>query len=171
MRGVIAAVVAAVCDRRGWRVSAGARGRGVSDGHRPTLQMGGYSLVEVLVAASILVIAAAGAAAMALAVSAQQDANARMARVLALQEQGARMYQLGMDPANINAILPPDPAVVSLTFTPVTWVGTPVMEQVTCTLVYKPFAATATWSESSWTGGDPSAQRSNEMTVVRPTIR
>ncbi len=147
--------------------------------HPPLSRLRAYSLIEVMIAGSILVIAAAAAAAMALAVSSQQEANTRIARALALQEQAARLYHLGMNPAAIAAVLPPDPAVVSLTYSPdpptTVFVGvSPVqipMERTVSTIVYKPFAATSSWTPGTWTGGDPSAQRSNDMTLVRPTTR
>ncbi len=142
---------------------------------QPSPRPAAYSLIEVLVAGSILVIAAAAAAAMALAVSSQQEANTRIARALVLQEQAARLYHLGMTPADIDAVLPWDPAVDSLTHSPIPpateFVDTIPMEKTTSTLVYKPFAATSSWSAGSWTGGDPSAQRSNSMTLVRPITR
>lgn len=131
-----------------------------------------YSLIEVLVAGSILVIAAAAMAAMALAVSAQQEANTRASRAINLQEQAARLYHLGLAPAEILALLPPDP-VATLSFTTLTdtTLSGITVQGTTCNLVYKPNAATSAWSAGSWTGGDASAQRSNSMTLVRPITR
>lgn len=117
-----------------------------------------YTLIEVLVAAALLMIGVAAAAALAVATITQEEINARVARCLNHHEQAARLYQLGLDPAAAVALLPPDPAVTSLTFTAqsvlVPDLGT--VEQATSTLVFSP---TATDS------------RTHEMVVVRPSIR
>ncbi|MGC1481722.1 MAG: prepilin-type N-terminal cleavage/methylation domain-containing protein [Chthoniobacterales bacterium] len=131
-----------------------------------------YSLIEVLVAGSILVVAAAAMAAMSLAVAAQQESNHLISRALTLQEQAARLYHLGMDPAAIVAILPPEPgATITFTVPPDVPIDGIDVQRMVCTLNYKSTGATSAWSPGSWTGGDSTAQRSNSMTLVRPTIR
>ncbi len=136
---------------------------------------GGHSLVEVLVAGAILAVAATAAAAMALAVTAQQEANARVARALNLQEQAARLYHLGMEPAGIISLFPPDPAVVSLSFSPNPPVDFPVngllMERTICVVTIRASAATSSWTAGTWSGGDAGATRVNAMPLVRPTVR
>ena len=81
---------------------------------RPTAA---YTLIEVLVAAAILMIAVGAAAALAMATVTQEEINSRVARCLNLHEQAVRLYQLGLDPSVASAVLPVDPAVVSLVFT------------------------------------------------------
>ncbi len=136
---------------------------------------GAYSLVEVMVAGAILAVAVLAAVSMTLAVTAQGEANARVARALNLQEQAARLYHLGMNTNEIAALLPADPAVVSVTFSPSPAVLVDVdglsMERTTCTLVVRASAATGSWSAGTWTGGDASATRSHDMELVRPTVR
>ncbi len=126
-----------------------------------------YTIVEALVAAGILVMGIGAAAALAITMVAQEEANARVARALNLQEQAGRLYHLGLTPAEIAAILPPEPNVSSLTFTEsvisVTNVGT--MESAACRIIFD--------------GGIPvtdpdgvgAAQRTNDVVLVRPVIR
>lgn len=134
-----------------------------------------YTLVEVLVAASILLIAAAAAAALALATLAQEEANARVARCTNLNEQAARLYQLGLAPDTITALLPPDPAVVSLTFETqdvfIENLGT--VQRADSTLVYTTAPLAGDWSPGTWTAGQDSAEtlRTSQVTAFRPSIR
>ncbi len=134
----------------------------------------GYSLIEVLVAAAVLAVAIAGAAAMALAVVTQQETNTILVRAINHHEQAARLYQLGIPSGAINAILPSDPAVTSLSFnseTQTAIAGLGTVEQIQCVIVFKPAPATTAWSAGSWTAGDPSLATTNSLIVVRPTIR
>lgn len=133
-----------------------------------------YSLVEVVVSAVLLALVLAGAAAMALIVVGQEEANARIARTLNLQEQAARLFQLGLAPATISSILPPDPAVVSLTFSEpavVAVAGVGNMETSTLTLVFTPSPSATVDSSGTWTAGDSTETRQNEIFVARPTTR
>jgi type II secretory pathway pseudopilin PulG len=133
-----------------------------------------YSLLEVLIAASVLILSIAAAAAMALAVAAQQETNTHIARAVNLQEQAARLYQLGLAPATIAGILPTDPAVTALTFDEpviVTIGDIPNLERTTCTMTYRPSPAGAGAASDTWTPGDAATQRTNSLVVVRPSIR
>ncbi len=117
-----------------------------------------YTLIEVMVAAALLMIGVAAASALAVATLTQEETNARTARCLNLHEQAVRLYQLGLDPAVATALLPPDPAVTSLEFTaqstPINGLGT--VETAVSTLT---FSTTST------------DQRSHEILAVRPAIR
>jgi hypothetical protein len=116
----------------------------------------------VLVAAAILMIAVTAAAALALATVTQEEINTRIARCINLHEQAARLYQLGLEPDTIRAILPVDPAVITNTPQPVFTSVTPpnglTVEQVTSTLTF-------TTSEAS------GSQRTSTITAIRPSIR
>ncbi|CAN5408096.1 hypothetical protein BH09VER1_BH09VER1_09830 [soil metagenome] len=125
----------------------------------------GYTIVEALVAAAILVIGVAAAASLALTMVSQEESNARVARAINLQEQAARLYQLGMSPAGVAAILPADSGVASITFatgtTNVASVGT--VEIATCEMA---FTAGAPLTDTN-----ASVNRTNDLTVVRPSTR
>ncbi len=133
-----------------------------------------YSLLEVLIAAAVLMLAIAAAAAMALTVAAQQETNIHIARAINLQEQAARLYQLGLAPNTIAGILPPEPSVVTLTFdgSQIVAVGDIAnMERTTCNLTYRPNPAGAGAAPGTWTPGDAATQRTSSLIVVRPSIR
>lgn len=69
----------------------------------------GYTLIETLVAVSILLVGVAAAAQLSLAMRKQEEANANVARALNLAEQAHRLYQLGLGTGEVLALLPPDP--------------------------------------------------------------
>ena len=71
-------------------------------------RLAAYTLVEVLVASGILVMGLAAACMLSLTMGAQEEMNHRIALGLSLQENAARLFQLGVSPA----ILPSDPNVV-----------------------------------------------------------
>lgn len=132
------------------------------------MKSNGYTLVEVLIAAGILAMAVAGAAVLGLTMVAQEEMNARTARLLNLHEQAARLYQLGLSSDEINALLPPEPALVSLAF-PITTVEVPGLgniQQSESTLVYRAVPDEG-WVEDA---PDPPPQRTNSITVIRPSI-
>ena len=71
----------------------------------------GYTLVEVLVGMAILSIAIGTATTLA-STSSEVEARSREAgRVHSIIEAAHNLYQLGMDPADIPALLPFDPLV------------------------------------------------------------
>jgi len=123
-----------------------------------------YSLIEVLVAAGVLALGIAAAASMAGAITSQADANLVIGRVLNLQEQAARLYQLGLEPNTIrpdaaNALLLPDPALLPMTYSTnsvVTAIGS--FQSIRWTNTFQPNPLT-------------SEQRTNVVIAVRPTIR
>lgn len=131
-----------------------------------------YSLIEVIIAGAILMIAIGAVAAMAMATVTQQETNIRISQAISYQEQAARLYQLGLTPAAIDSILPVEPGV-TLAFRNETIgpIGTIVgIQRIDCEIVFQPNPATAGWSEGSWVGGT-TASRTIAMIVVRPSIR
>jgi prepilin-type N-terminal cleavage/methylation domain-containing protein len=125
----------------------------------------GYTLIEVMVAAAIVAAGVAAAAILAMTMNSQQEASARLARAFNTQEQAARLYQLGLDPATITNILPAEPGVISLGFTGTTTsinlIGS--TEIAVCELVYD--------AGSLMIADGSAAVRTNEVVVVRPSIR
>jgi len=134
-----------------------------------------YTLIEVLVAASILIIAVAAAAALALITVTREETNARIARCQNLHEQAARLYQLGLAPDTISAILPADPAVVSLVFTPqsLTIANLGTVDRADTTLTFLTTPQAAAWTGGNWTSGESSAsaRRTSTLVVIRPSLR
>ena len=127
---------------------------------------GGYTLVEVMVAAGILIIAIAAAVTLTMTMTAQEEGNHEFSRAINYQEQAARLFQLGLSPTTISQILPPDPVIQSLNFNvsdvAVSGIGT--VEAGTCTVVVQ-------GDSPQLDGHNPVDSRTIQMTVVRPSIR
>lgn len=77
-----------------------------------------YSLVEVMVASAIMMIGVAAACSLSLTMVSQEEGNVRASRALNYFENTMALFQLGLSPAEISAIMPPEPSLVSITFTP-----------------------------------------------------
>ena len=123
----------------------------------------GYTLIEVLIAASIVAAGIAAASVLALTMTTQEESNALAARALNMQEQAGRLYQLGLTTNTIAIILPPEPNVTSLTFTTGTTSPSGVnMEIATNFVVFH----TGRGANASTT-----VSRTNTLVVVRPTTR
>lgn len=119
-----------------------------------------------MVAAGLLVMAIAAAASLALTMVAQEEGNARTARALNLQEQACRLYQLGLDPTEIEGVLAYNTNSITLSFATnsgvITGVGT--MDAASSTLIF------SSGSPITATSG-AAVFRTNTMQVVRPSIR
>lgn len=66
----------------------------------------GYSLIEVLAAGAIVAIGAGAAASLSASVGLQEDLARRVSVARNYQENMARLWQLGLDPIEVGAILP-----------------------------------------------------------------
>lgn len=125
-----------------------------------------YTIVEVIIAAGLLVFAIVAAASMALTMQSQEEANAKVARAFNLQEQAARLYQLGLEPTTIIAILPPEPnAAVTFTTSSTNVGGSAAMERAVCQLVFN--SGTAIHMENA----SDLKFRTNDLVILRPSIR
>lgn len=126
-----------------------------------------YTIIEAMVAAGILLIGIAAAAGLALTMVSQEEANVRVARALNVQEQAGRLYQLGLEPAEILAIIPPEPNVDALIFNAATTnvAGVGAVEIAECRLI---FHAGTPMTDAN--AEDPVA-RTNAVILVRPSIR
>lgn len=140
----------------------------------------GYSLVEVLVASGILALGIGAACVMSLMMVTQEEMNHRMARNLNLQENAARMYQLGLNPADISGAngLLPGSSDLTLTFTTttatLTGIGTVPAQTLRATINTTPDDSVLPTSARGWTGGarrtdsgGARAQRINDLVVFR----
>lgn len=65
-----------------------------------------YSLIEVLIAGSILLVGITAAALLANALFSQEIRDARITQAINLQTQAATLWQLGLEPGTITNILP-----------------------------------------------------------------
>jgi type II secretory pathway pseudopilin PulG len=125
---------------------------------------GGYSLIEVLIAAGVLAAAIAAASILATSLLSFEQASAKVARAINYQEQAGRLYQLGLDPGTITSILPQESGVVSFSFITNTSVVLPNIGTVEIGVMRLVYNAGSLF-------GSTTANRTNEVTVVRPSTR
>jgi type II secretory pathway pseudopilin PulG len=135
-----------------------------------------FTLVEALVAAAVLLVAVSAAAVIALATLSQEETNMRIARCLNLHEQAMRLYQLGIAPDTINALLPPDTAITDapvFTTQTLTIANLGTVEHAESTITYSTTSSADDWVPGTWSSGEKSgtALRSNTLTAIRPSIR
>lgn len=133
---------------------------------------GAYSLIEVLIAAGILLTGIAAVAMMANTMFQQEEANGRITRGLNLQEQAATLWQLGLSPATVTNILPekcltnnpPGADAVYMAFASnanITALGSGPVESVNLTVVF----------HSATHANGTRIYQTNAVTVVRPSTR
>lgn len=127
------------------------------------LREGGYTLIEVLVAAFIVAAGVAAAAILSMTMISQQEASARIIRAINYQEQAVRLYQLGLDAPTITNILPTESAIVSIQVT---------QQDVALTNIGT--VQVSVWSVAYDGGSLLNANTpvvTNDMAAVRPSIR
>ena len=128
-----------------------------------------YSLIEALVASSILMIGIAAAASMSLSFVTQEEIAERSARAFNYLENAAALVHAGVDPATIAEILPAEPVVSSLDVVDRTLAATNLgaVPTILVTVSYNPTAASEQSGTHRWTGGSSEATRTASIEVVR----
>ncbi|GAB4175680.1 MAG: hypothetical protein Fur0032_15540 [Terrimicrobiaceae bacterium] len=129
-----------------------------------------YTLVEMLIAGGILMAAIAAAALLASSVIKAQEGNEQVLRALNIQEQAARMYQLGLSRDQIVDLLPetitnsttPPEGTFSLIFATnqVNVTGSGTLQVATNTLIFP----------VTRNNNGQLSYRTNTVIVVRPSI-
>lgn len=141
---------------------------------KTTLTSRAYTLIEALVASSILMIGIGAAASMSLAFITQEEISERANRAFGYLENAVTLYQAGVPNARIPGLLPPDPVVTSLTFTDRTINATNLgnVPSTLITVTWSANASTASAGVSRWTGGAQNATRTASVEVIRtnPTL-
>ncbi len=128
-----------------------------------------YTMIEALVASSVLLIGISAAASMSLAFVTQEETAERSARAFNHLENAVSLCQAGVDPATITSLLPPQPIVTSLTFTNSSRdAGTLTnLPTVVIQMEWKANDASSTSGTTRWTGGDRDARRTASVEVLR----
>ena len=132
-----------------------------------------YSLLEVLIAGAILLVGIAAAAILSNALYTQEATDTRITQALNMQEQAARLWQLGLNTSTITNILPakcsslasPPSDSIHLVFNETmntTLSGIPVDTLIPLQIVF----VTGVGS-----GGTPVYRTNSVGAVVRPTNR
>lgn len=129
----------------------------------------GYTLIEVLVASGILMVAVSAAASLSLSMSAQEEINFYTSRALNLQENYVRAYHLGLEPATIQAIMPPENALqtINTANADAAVAGVGDMESVTWEFIIRPNPNAGTPTAGVFTGGDGGALRTVNVRAFR----
>lgn len=134
-----------------------------------------YSLVEVLVATGVITSAVAAAVSLSAATNSQEEAGNKIARAQAVQENAARLFRLGLSPAEILRLLPKDPIVHGLAITETTQIvsGVGTMEKATIVIEYDVSPNAGVWVPDTWTGGPggDANRRSATIVALRPSLR
>jgi len=128
-----------------------------------------YTLVEALVASGVLMIGVAAAASMSLAFVTQEEIGERAGTAFSHLENAVTLYQCGVDPAGIPALLPPNPAVTSLTFADRSLTATNLgsVPTVLFTVTWKSSGSSGISGLSRWTGGREDSVRSASVEALR----
>ena len=141
---------------------------------RRQLNCAAYSLVEVLAACGIIALGVGAALSLSLATVSQEETGHRIARAVAIGENAARLYSLGLSPEEIVRILPPDPVLSSISIIedqlPVAGVGS--MDRAKVDIVFNTSASNALWAEGKWSGGpggEASKRKLPVITALRPS--
>lgn len=134
----------------------------------------GYTLIEVLAASTILSIAVGAAASLSLTMNTQEEINHRVTRALSIQENATIMFQLGLDQAQINNLIPQDPQVIyPIPFNVTTYSDALVgYQQAECPMQFKTTVGTVASGDKKWTGGAQASEqiRTNTVWVLRAAI-
>ncbi len=127
-----------------------------------------YTLIEALVASSLLAVGVGAAASMSLAFVTQEQISERSAKAFNYLENAAALLRAGVDPAAIPGLLPPEPAVASLAFADGTLdaAGFGPVPSTTVTVAWNPSGATESAGIDRWTGGRSDTLRTASVDVV-----
>ncbi len=136
-----------------------------------------YTLIETLVGSAVLMIGISAAASLSLSLVTQEEINERSVRALNYLDSAAMLLQLGVPSNQIVDLLPDEPVVNSITFSPKTVTmtdsgGGPVLSLSASdiTIVYTPNAAAVSNSSGidEWTGGKTGVTRNHTVTALLP---
>lgn len=129
----------------------------------------GYTLIEALVASSILLIGIAAACSMSLAMVTQEEINERANQSFNYIDNCTRLVQLGVDPVSIRTqILPECDTITGLTIEPhnVAVPGLGTVERWWIKFAYSTTASqSASIVEGGWTGGIKDTDRQHAFYV------
>lgn len=135
-----------------------------------------YSLIEVLAAGSIIVIALGAALSLGVATVSQEESGNRIARALSIQENAARLFRLGLSPEEIIRLIPQDPYVEELSISApyAVMAGSVSVEASNIELTVITNPSKVRWISAEFDNNDLEGQARRtlpELTVYRPYTR
>ena len=100
----------------------------------------GYTLIEALIATSVLLLGALAAASLSLTMAKQDSLSDRTARAMNWHEGAADLYRFGLSSGELSEIAPPNPIILTHTVTEATEAvaGLGDVTVATSTITYKP---------------------------------
>lgn len=131
---------------------------------------GGYSLVDTLIAATILGIALSAACSLTLGMSTQEEIGWRVSRGTALLDGACALYGLGLTTAQAAAVLPTDPqAAVTYGAQASETISGLQMQAVDVSVTITTTNGGTSWTPGAWTGGGDltARQRTTTLRVYR----
>lgn len=138
-----------------------------------------YTLIEALVASSVLLIGISAAGSLSLSMVTQEEISERSIKAFSYLENAAALYRMGVDPAMIASLLPPEPIITSFTYSNgnqtisgSSFGGSPPpvggsASTINFQIQWKPSAASQTSGTARWTGGDKDNTRTASIMVVK----
>ncbi len=128
-----------------------------------------YTLIEALVASSVLLIGISAAASMSLAMVTQEEITERSVKAFNYLDNATALYQSGVDKSKIAAMLPAEPVVTALTITDRTINATNLdpLPSALISVTYTSNGATTASGVSRWTGGASNTTRTVNVEVIR----
>jgi type II secretory pathway component PulJ len=137
--------------------------------HRQGVNRRGYTLIEALVASSILMIGIAAASSMSLSFITQEEISERAAKAYNHLDNAVALYETGLSPAEIAELLPHADPVTSVTFANLTLAATNLgnVPAAQVTVTWNSTGATSSSGTARWTGGTPGTTRSASVEIVR----
>lgn len=134
----------------------------------------GYSLVDTLIAATILGIGLSAACSLTLGMATQDEIAWRVSRGTALLEGASGLYGLGLSTAQVSAVLPRDPqATLTLGTQASETISGLQLQAVDVSVTVTTTDNTGSWTAGRWTGGGNASatQRTNTARVYRSPLQ
>ena len=126
----------------------------------------GYSLADTMVAPTIIGIAVSAACSLTLGINTQEEIAWRVSRGTALLENATALYALGLEPATVLNLLPPDPnAEASFGEEAAETISGLQFQAVDVSVTTTTADDTGSWTPRSWTGGGDSTPPSRATTA------
>ena len=137
---------------------------------RPARRPHGYTLIEVLTAAVILGVSLSAAVSMSTTMMMQEELSLRVTQSLNYQENAARLWQLGLNPFQVAALMPGTNGNPVLTRALVTTGNTNALGAADADGIGALESATHTIQVNNF-DSSPGTGAVSTVTVYRPTIR
>lgn len=120
-----------------------------------------YTLVEALVASSVLLIGISAASSMTLSMLTQEEISERANRAINYIDDSVRLLQLGVDPGVVSDLLPPCEEIIDTTieFHPVTIPNLGTRDRIWVKFAWTTSGATENSGKGLWTGGEKDTER------------